>query len=65
MNKNSTRFLKYYQIDTSAVDLFSDAFGYEGSLEEMLPGFKIICEKPDDNLVKKLLHDISRVVDKY
>ena len=65
MDKNFTRFLRYYQIDTSAVDLFSDAFGYEYSLQEMIPGFISISEKPGDRIVNKLLLAIDRAVDKY
>ncbi|MDT8401525.1 MAG: hypothetical protein RQ743_07515 [Bacteroidales bacterium] len=65
MDKNFTRFLRYYQIDTTAVDLFSDAFGYEYCLQKILPAYKSICEKPGDNIVNKLLHSIDRVSDKY
>ena len=65
MDKNSTPFLNYCQIDTSATDLYSDAFGFEYPLQEMMSVYKNICKKPDDKLVNKLLHNIDRLVDKY
>jgi hypothetical protein len=65
MDKNSTPFLNYCQIDTSSADLYSDAFGFEYRLQEMMSDYENICKKPDDRLVKKLLQTINRVVDKY
>ena len=65
MDINFTRSLHYYQIDTSAIDLFSDAFGFEYNMQQILPGYKKIWKKPDDRIVSKLLLAIDRAVDKY
>lgn len=65
MDGNSTRFLYYYQIDTSTVDLFADAYGLECSFHELVTGFHSVSEKPDDKIISELLLDIDKELDKY
>ncbi len=65
MDINFTRLLHYYQIDTSEIDLFSDAFGFDYSVQELIPGYMKIWKKPDDKIVSKLLLAIDRVADTY
>ncbi|HCC71125.1 MAG TPA: hypothetical protein DEQ09_08255 [Bacteroidales bacterium] len=65
MDKISTQFLNYNQIDNSAVDLISDAFGFDYYLHEVLPGLDVLSKEPDDKVVNKMLMDISRLADKY
>lgn len=65
MDENSTRFLHYHQIDTSSVDLYSDAYGFECKLHDMMAGLHSINKKPDDKIINKLLLDIDKVTDNY
>ncbi|MEA1887303.1 MAG: hypothetical protein U9N72_08850 [Bacteroidota bacterium] len=65
MDENFTRFLHYYQIDTSSADLYADAYGYECRLNEIMPDSRSIIKKPDDKIIRKLLLDIDKVVNEY
>lgn len=65
MDENFTRFLNYYQIDTSETDIFADAYGFDCCLEDLVSVIKRISEKPDDKIVNKLLLDIEKATSKY
>jgi len=65
MDENFTRFLLFYDIDTSQTDLIADAFGLEICLNSLLPDFDSIIEQPDDKLVNKLLIDIEKAISRY
>jgi len=63
MDKNFTRFLHYYQIDTSAVDIYSDAFGYDYILQELISGFKKPDQEPGDVIIRKIMTEADRFND--
>lgn len=65
MDDNFTRFLHYYQINTSDIDLFADAYGLDCCFNELVSGFKSTSKKPDDKIINKLLLDIDKAISKY
>ncbi|MBS0011323.1 MAG: hypothetical protein KFF49_07925 [Bacteroidales bacterium] len=64
MDKNSTRFLHYCQIDTSTTDLLSDAFGFEYCFPALIPGSAGIKMVPDERIMCKLMLLVDKMVDK-
>ncbi len=65
MDENFTRFLHFYDIDTSKTDIIADAYGLECILDSLMTDFDCIIEQPDDKLISKLLLDIEKAVNKY
>jgi len=65
MDENFTRFLHFYDIDTSKTDLIADAYGLDCCLNSMMPDFDSISEQPDDKIMSKLLLDIEKAISKY
>ena len=65
LDKNSTRFIAYCEINNADIDLHADAYGFDYSCNKILSGFSKVIKKPDDRLISKLLLDIDNMVNNY
>lgn len=63
MKNYSTLFIDYKNIDTSAIDLYADAWGFEYSFGELLSTILIPDKKPGDRVISDLLRDIDKMAD--
>ncbi len=65
MKNFSTLFIDYKNIDTSTIDLYADAWGFEYSFSEQLSTILITDIKPGDRVISDLLKDIDKMADSY
>lgn len=63
MKNVSTLFIDYKSIDTSAVDLYADAWGFEYCFIEQLSKLGIPEKRPGDRVIRDLLTDIDKLND--
>lgn len=63
MKNISTPFIDYKNIDTSAVDLYADAWGFEYCFSELLSTLFIREKIPGDRVISDLLTDIDKMAD--
>lgn len=59
MGKNSTRFIKYHEIDVNQTDLFYDAMGLNTSFHDVFEILDQIKILPSKNLNSRLMQSIS------
>lgn len=65
MKEISTPFIEYENIDTSAIDLYADAWGFEYCFSELFSAQGIPDIKPDDRVISDLLTDIDKIAGSY
>ncbi|MDZ7739829.1 MAG: hypothetical protein U5K32_12330 [Bacteroidales bacterium] len=63
MKNYSTLFIDYKNIDTSAIDLYADAWGFEYCLSEQLSTILIPDIEPCDRVISDLLRNIDKMAD--
>lgn len=63
MKNISTPFIDYKNIDTSGVDLYADAWGFEYCLSELLSTLVVREKIPGDRVIRDLLADIDKTAD--
>ncbi|MFP4488310.1 MAG: hypothetical protein ACLFN1_03305 [Bacteroidales bacterium] len=61
MKNVSTLFIDYKSIDTSAVDLYADAWGFEYCFTGQLLKMGIPEKRPADRVIRDLLTDIDKL----
>jgi len=62
MNKTSTQFISFDNIDTDEIDLFGDAFGIDFGFTDITGLFESIRpSKPDGNLIESLIDKIRKI----
>lgn len=60
MGLNSTPFLSYHEIETSKIDLYEDAWGFNSEFCDVITLIRMVKPDPGKRLTNKLITKIRK-----